>query len=221
MDGNPVGNVLVIDVLRATSTIVTAIYNGCRAVVPVTSVKDAQETGQRFDRKDVLLCGERGGRKIAGFDLGNSPLEYTRERIEDKVLVFTTTNGTRALKLCDHAEVVWITSLLNLSAVKAEVLQTSGGVTIVCAGQEGKESFEDSMCAGLLVHALQKCQTFQLSENACKVQKMAQAAGGSLFAASSHAAHLETIGFGADLEYCARIDEYEIVPVYKNGIITH
>ncbi len=215
----PKGIVPVIDVLRATSTIVTAFYHGCRAVVPVTSVEAAQKEVKKYPRDSVLLCGERGGRKIDGFDLGNSPLAYQRKRVENKTLILTTTNGTRALAQCGKAGSTWITCLLNLGAVAAEILKTTGDVTILCAGQEGGESYEDSLCAGLLVDRLQQHAPLTLSETAQRVKTLAQAADGPTFSASPHAAHLKNIGFGDDLEFCARLDQFHIVPVYENGTI--
>src|SRR5215469_17491610 len=109
---------VVLDVLRATSTIVTALQNGAAAVIPVSEISEALETGRR--RPDVLLGGERKGVKIrtaeGEFDFGNSPREYTPEKVQDKTIVSTTTNGTRALRACEHAKTVLAGSFLNLGA---------------------------------------------------------------------------------------------------------
>ena len=106
----------VIDVLRATSTIVEALANGARSVYPAATMDDAVRLAQSLGRKEVLLCGERGSRKIEGFDLGNSPLEFTREAVADKVVVMTTTNGTPALVAGSTADRCVVASFLNLSA---------------------------------------------------------------------------------------------------------
>ena len=107
---------LVIDVIRATTTIVQAISNGARAVYPTESAEEAIKLASSLGREDVLLCGERGGLRIDGFDLGNSPSEYEPEVVEDKQLVMSTTNGTRAFVASEQAERVLPVSLVNLTA---------------------------------------------------------------------------------------------------------
>lgn len=180
---------VVIDVFRATTTIAVALEHGALEIVPMGTIKDAEakakEMRGRLGETSVLLCGERGGMKPEGFDLGNSPLEYTREAIQGKVLVLTTTNGTRALQAASTAPLVLAASFANLQAVvkfimrylvlhearTSQAIETSaaGGKTsnseserqiesicAFCAGSEGDFSYEDTLCAGALLEALAK-----------------------------------------------------------------
>ncbi|MAV35554.1 MAG: 2-phosphosulfolactate phosphatase [Planctomycetaceae bacterium] len=144
--------VVVIDVLRASTTVVTALAAGARTVFPCLEIEEALEVAQRFGEQAVL-GGERGGRRIAGFDLGNSPAEYVAETVADKVVVFTTTNGTRAMQVCRSAERVLIGAFVNHTVV-AEHLATCAKVDLVCAGTRGEVTREDVLFAGAIVARL-------------------------------------------------------------------
>ena len=147
--------VIVIDVLRASSTIVTAMHRGCKCFVPIFSVEEARNKSARLNDADaeVLLCGERKGKKIKGFDLGNSPTEYTQETVKGKKIVFTTTNGVKTLEMVKAANQVIICSFLNLKAIQNYCLSFNGDVLIVCSGKEGRFSLEDAVCAGMLIES--------------------------------------------------------------------
>jgi 2-phosphosulfolactate phosphatase len=147
---------VVFDILRATSTMITALANGAAAILPVAEISDALSI--RKERPEVLLAGEREGLRIlsssAGgvdFDLGNSPREFTPERVQDKTIVMTTTNGTRALQACAHANTVLVGSFLNLSSV-AQWIQARVPpiLLLVCAGTVDQCSLEDTLAAGAL-----------------------------------------------------------------------
>lgn len=142
--------VVVIDVLRATTTITYALAAGAAQVIPCLEIEDARRAATKFPRGDALLGGERGGVKIEGFDLGNSPDEYTPEVVKGRSVVFTTTNGTRAMMRCRQAKRVLIGSFVNLTAV-SESIHGEENVHLVCAGTEGHVSFEDSFLAGWIV----------------------------------------------------------------------
>jgi len=151
---------VVFDVLRATSTFVTALHNGAKAIVPVSEISEALAI--RKKQPEVLLGGERDGVRIrAGqtggvdFDLGNSPREYTPERVRGKTIVSTTTNGTRALRACTGAKMILATSFLNLTAT-AEFVRTiqQAQVLLVCAGTRENEALEDVLAAGALCEML-------------------------------------------------------------------
>jgi len=144
------GDVVVIDVLRATTVIVHALAAGARQVVPCRQVDQARRIASTFAREQVVLGGERGGLPIEGFDLGNSPSEYTAETVGGKTLVFTTSNGTLAMMSCPLARRVVIGAFVNLSAV-AENLKTSANVHLLCAGTLGEVTREDVLLAGALV----------------------------------------------------------------------
>lgn len=134
----PAATVVVIDVLRATSTIVTALDNGAAGVVPVREAEEAITVMRRLGRDRSLLCGERDSRLITGFDLDNSPASYTRERVEGKTLVLTTTNGTRALVEAARGNgTVYCGALINRAAIVERLAAAEGNALLLCAGSEG------------------------------------------------------------------------------------
>lgn len=141
---------VVIDVLRATTTIVAALEQGAACVVPVAELETARRVARRLPAADVLLGGERGGRPIEGFDLDNSPCHYTRDVVAGKQIIFTTSHGTQAIEWARHAGRVLIASFSNLDAVVDELVRTGGLVHVVCAGTDGAPSMEDSLCAAVI-----------------------------------------------------------------------
>jgi 2-phosphosulfolactate phosphatase len=150
------GVAVVVDVLRATTVIVYALAAGCEAVIPCGEIEEAKSTAASLPAGSALLAGERRGLPIPGFDLGNSPAEFSREVCSGKTLVMTTTNGTRAILASLEAERVYIASFANLRATSEEIsvqfLKKDHGhsVHIVCAGTDGQISLEDSLLAGAL-----------------------------------------------------------------------
>ena len=147
--------VAVIDVLRASSSIATALANGARAVVPLDSSGDAVERAKAFERSDVRLAGERKMLPIPGFDFGNSPAEFTREAVEGKTVIMTTTNGTAAIMSAQGARDVVIASYVNYTPVLAMLraaLRGGTDITLVCAGRERQFALEDAGCAGRYVY---------------------------------------------------------------------
>ena len=151
---------VVFDVLRATSSMLTALYHGAAAIIPVEEISEAMEI--RVLRNEVLLAGERHGlrigRELTGsveFDFGNSPREFTRERVTGKTIAWTTTNGTRALRACAHAQMILLGGLVNLGAV-AGLLDTlrPENLLLVCSGTFEEVAYEDTFAAGALVDAL-------------------------------------------------------------------
>jgi 2-phosphosulfolactate phosphatase len=154
------GVAVVVDVLRATTVMVHALDNGCEAVIPCAEIEEAQAVAAGLPPGTAILGGERGGLPIPGFDLGNSPGDYTREVCEGKTLVMTTTNGTRAILACLDAERVYIASFANLKATSDELMvqflkkDHGHAIHIVCAGTEGFISLEDSLLAGAITRNL-------------------------------------------------------------------
>lgn len=216
---------VVIDVLRATTTIVTALAAGAREVVPCLEVDDARRTAADLPSGSCLLGGERGGTPIDGFHHGNSPAEYTRERVAGKTLVFTTTNGTRAMQHCRQAAAVLIGAFVNLKAV-CDRLETHQRVDLVCAGTDGHITLEDVLFAGAIVHAIRghfddlndqaaiAADSFDAllrlsvegeagSEVAILASEMRKSHGGS---------NLVELGMASDVDLAAQIDRYAIVP---------
>ncbi|GAF76209.1 unnamed protein product, partial [marine sediment metagenome] len=146
--------VVIIDVLRASSTIITALANGCRGFIPILSPNQAKKKAQQFEKERVLLGGEREGTKIEGFDLGNSPREYKREAVKEKTIIFSTTNGIKTLEMVKSAYEIIIGSFLNLQAVCNYCTNYQGDILIICAGRDGKFSLEDTACAGMIINTL-------------------------------------------------------------------
>jgi 2-phosphosulfolactate phosphatase len=149
------GTAVVIDVLRATTTIVYALEAGAREVLPCGEIDEAWKLAEKYPREKILLGGERHGKRIANFDLGNSPEEYLSYEVEGKTLIFTTTNGTRAMQPAREAKQIFLAAFANASAVVRKLLGREE-VHILCAGTDGEFSEDDILLAGLLVERLQK-----------------------------------------------------------------
>jgi 2-phosphosulfolactate phosphatase len=148
------GTVVVIDVLRATTTIVFALEAGATEVIPCLEVSDARAIAETFPPETAVLGGERNGLPIEGFDLGNSPAEYTPETVGGKTVIFTTTNGTRAMLQCRKASEVFLGAFVNVSAVYQRLLGRDK-IHLLCSGTRGQFGRDDILLAGLLVHLLQ------------------------------------------------------------------
>jgi len=203
------GVCLVIDVLRATSTIVTALSNGALLVKPVEKIEEAIN----MKEKDFLLCGERNGLKIEGFDLGNSPLEYKKEIVKGKKIVLTTTNGTKAIKLLKASKIIAV-SFLNVSfAVNA--VKNFEEINIVCSGTNGKFSLEDFLLSGLIVKLLNRKDIDDASKVAMHYYESVENVESEI-RKSSHAQRLINLGFEKDIIFCSQIDLFNTVPILKN-----
>lgn len=219
--------VVVIDVLRASTSIATALANGARAVIPLDSTDEVVMRAKAFDRSEVKLAGERQMRPIPGFDLGNSPLEFTRETIEGKTVLLSTTNGTGAITALQGPRDVVIGSYVNFSAVLA-MLRTAirGGtdIAILCAGREKQFSLEDAACAGRFVHhAMRRRADVALNDAAFAGMLIDRRYSDNLmrlFSASAHGRALSEAGYGDDLAACAAIDSYPVIPIYSDRQIT-
>lgn len=212
---------VVIDVFRATTTMAAAFTNGCAGIIPVKTVEEAFAKRDEFGGK-VMLAGERGGVLIEGFDLGNSPFEYTEEVIGGKTLVMTTTNGTFALNTVLSAPCIYTASLASCEAVCRALREDGRDVVVVCAGTERRFSVEDTLCAGLIADRLSDIAT--LRDKACAAQAMYQGYRADSFeervTASSHGVYLTERGFAHDVAHCLRHDIYDVAPIYRDGIIT-
>ncbi len=217
----PNQTVIVIDVLRASTTMVTALANGSPAIYAEESVEAALKRAEA--EGDILLCGERQGRKIESFDLGNSPLEYSAESIRGRVLVLTTSNGTRALKRVGQRNTALVGSFINFNAVLNRALQLKQNITFLCAGDEGKFSYEDTLCAALMVqHMEQRSDSVSLSDAARHAGKALQGKARfsndeleALLRQTPHGQHLIRLGFAEDITYCAKMNRFDVVPVLK------
>lgn len=192
---------IVIDVLRATTVMTVAIANGAREIIPVRSIDDALT--EHAKRPDALLGGERKTRRISGFDLGNSPQEYTREKVADRTIIMTTTNGTRAIANSLAAQRVLVASLLNVDAI-VNACATTDRVFIVCAGTAGKFSIEDALCAGIITKGILQHREHSLSDFAWAMLNLADTSANLQQTASkgTHYQRLVNEGFANDVDYC-------------------
>lgn len=215
---------VVIDTLRATSTIVTALYNGCRSVRPFLTPEEARHEAGKFPAEEVLLAGERNAVPIDGFDLGNSPLEFTPGKVGGKHIFFTTTNGTRALQASGPAAKVLVASLLNVKAVAQIILDEDKQVIFVCAGTKGQFSLEDFITAGAIIRSIlsevRNLNLSQMAKKACHLFRYHQDDLYGFIKTGSHGQKLVELGFHEDLKYCTQVDHMPVVPVYHNGIVT-
>lgn len=241
--------VVVIDVLRATTTIVTALEHGALGVLPVTEVEDARRLAAGWPdaapalpqsggseapassrapaSAEPLLAGERGAKPPAGFHLGNSPLAFTPEVAGDRPVILTTTNGTRTLTTASQAAEVRVAALRNAAAVAAEVADGGRDTVIACAGTEGRMSLEDVACAGRLLTHIQKLRPdVRLGDGARLVDGWFRDMGGpamsrddweAFLGGTVHGRRLLSLGFDADVAFCANVDASSTVPVLRNG----
>ncbi|MFH0760689.1 MAG: 2-phosphosulfolactate phosphatase [Bacteroidota bacterium] len=206
---------VVIDVLRATSVIVTALQNGARQIRPVAEVEEALQ----MRSADTLLGGERNAEKIEGFDFGNSPLEYTRDRVMDKEVILTTTNGTRALSNCSRADLVLTSSFLNYRAVCGYLIRSERPVVLICAGTNGEFSLDDFLCAGLMADFFVDSGSWapnDLVTLAINSWKAAQPDIHRALASCHHYNVLKSKGFEADLRFCLTLDKFDLVPQFDS-----
>lgn len=216
---------VVLDILRATSTIVTALANGATEVIPVADPSEAIQLAKNLGEDQCLTGGERGGLPIPGLNLGNSPLEYTREVVGGKKAALCTTNGTVAIRWSQSGKRVLIGSFLNLPAV-VEALRQEDDVLLVCSGRNGSLALEDFVCAGMIVHRLVtlfgKKKKLSLSDSAVlsrlAYQNMEKTKGlPEGLAETAHGKDLTELGLGEDILYCAQVGLYDVVPVYESG----
>jgi len=211
---------LAVDVLRATTASVAACDAGCRRVVPVPDAEAAEATAAR-DGTDTVLAGERGGEALAGFHLGNSPAEFTADRVGGRTVVLTTTNGTAAMLTASRAAAAGLAALTNVTAAARWALEQDRDVSILCAGDNGAFSLEDTVCAGLLAARLADASPGAvLSEGAqaaLGVGRHYAARLDRLAEDASWARKLQRLGRTADLAWCLRADVSLMVPVFVAG----
>ena len=214
--------VVVIDVLRATSSIVEALVNGAQGVYPARSTEEAIKLASSLGRDDALLCGESRGRMIEGFDLGNSPLEFSAASVAGKRLVMSTTNGTPAFFLAEDGVRVLCCSFTNLRAVASELLEADS-IVVLCAGMEGLFSLDDAVCAGALAQCIRSdigCEV-TLNDAAMGAIEMALTfrINSHFLASTTTGQRLIEIGCREDLDLCAEVDRHSAVPEMKNRVI--
>ena len=225
-------NVLVVDVLRATTTITVALANGAKEIIPAESVSTAARISKGLGNS--LLCGERNGTIVEGFNLGNSPFEYSGEVIKDRSLIFSTTNGTLSITKSRLAKSCVLGGFINLSKVVKHIKSLEEDLVIVCSGKLNNFCIEDTVCTGIIINKLfsdiSDKTKYDLDDSAYACLKL----GISLvtenrsplrekilemFKKSEHGKYLLSLGFEEDLKLCSGIDSYSYLPVYHNGTI--
>jgi len=216
--------VVVIDVLRASSTIITALMNKAKGIIPVEDMGEASRISQSVDSDNLLLCGEKDGIKIQGYDLGNSPFEYSPEVVENKTLIFNTTNGTKAIKKAVGSADLYIGTFLNLSTIVNTLSKEEKDIVLICAGWRGRMAIEDLLFAGNIVYNLSKGELIEDARDGAKVafglydkfrDNIAE-----VVHSSNHAMRLKEINGNEDIDYCAQTDICNVLPVLNDGIIT-
>lgn len=208
--------VVVIDVLRATSVMLTAIGNGAKEIRPFKEIDQLVSYANGLD--NILRCGERMGVKITDFDLGNSPLEYKQEIVQGKTICMTTSNGTNALVNSRYGEKILIGSYLNLDKLTKKLNKINKDLIIVCAGTEGEFSLDDSLCAGEIIKRL-KYKTLSDSARAMNIIALSPGTLEEKLKGSKHYNFLKTLGEEGDLKACLSIDNKNIILEYKKGLI--
>jgi 2-phosphosulfolactate phosphatase len=209
---------VVFDVMRATSTALTALVNGAALVIPVQSLEEALE--KKMADPSVLLGGERNSFKPEKFDLGNSPLEYTPQVVRGRRIIHTTTNGTLAIDACLGAGSIYLGTLLNLSALAQHLLTLAPGpLTLVCAGTHSHFALEDGIAAGALVAKLLSGKPkLAPSARAClSVWRSVEKNPAEALAVTRNARRLKEIGLTKDVEYCSQFDAIEKVAKVEKG----
>lgn len=215
---------MILDILRASSTMTCALNSGAETVIPCEEVEEARQLAEKLRAagEQVLLGGERRGIQIEGFDLDNSPARYPAEVVAGKKIVFTTSNGTRALKRAIQAHRILIGSFLNLTALVRTLSQCEGVIYLVCAGTDGVVTGEDCLCAGAIAAELLSQNDSELIlDDSTRIvvdhyQTQIQQAGGLLQAvrASLGGRNLIRRGFEEDIQLCSDRDRYSVVPEY-------
>lgn len=209
---------IVVDILRATSSMVTAFAHGIRQIKPVSSVEECK----KFKSSGYMAAAERDGMTVEGFDFGNSPFSYMDEKVKGKLLAFTTTNGTLAIERSKTADEVIIGSFLNLQAIINYVSKKDNDVIIVCAGWKGDFNLEDTLFAGAFID--ETWGTYKAERDSSLAARILyREAKADLFGflkQSSHFNRLNHLNIFRDVEHCLTLNLYNILPLYDNGTIT-
>lgn len=206
---------VVVDVLRATTTVIHALASGCTSVRPCCEIEEARLIAGEMPIGRVLLAGERDGSPLPGFDLGNSPCEFTAKVCQGNTVVLTTTNGTKALLRAAEAERVLLAGFVNYSAVCEQLRQDPRPIHIVCAGTDGSVTLEDTLLAGALVDFLSEVMEVHLDDAARLAWDCFEHHGQVLQGAleiSHGGAKLKQLGYDEDIRAAARVDQFALVP---------
>jgi len=205
--------VVIIDIFRATSSICYGIENGAEAIIPVAEIEECQA----YRAHGHLLAAERNGEVVSGFDFGNSPFSYTKEKVAGKTVVLTTTNGTQALHLSRAAKRVVIGSFLNLTSLCDWLKTQNNNILLVCAGWKNNFNLEDTLFAGAVIEQLKE-GNFKLDDPAIAANDLFQIGKSDIskyLKKTSHSERLKKLGIEKDIEFCLQIDLTTAIPVLE------
>ena len=211
--------VVVIDVLRATSAICSALNNGVSAVIPVSTIDEAKS----FQEKGYLVGAERQGEIVEGFDFGNSPYSYMKPELHGKEIVLSTTNGTRAINIAKEADQVVIGSLINLEYLTNWLLKQNKNVLCLCSGWKDKFNLEDTICGGAIAETLINSGNFSSDEDSSVAAKYLYMSAKDNYMgflkSSSHRRRLKRLNLNKDIKYCLTPNQVDLIPTLQNGKI--
>lgn len=220
-------NVVVIDVLRSSSTVITALFNGAREIIPVANIEAAVKISGSLFGDVTLRGGERNGKMIQGFNLGNSPLEYNETTVRGKSIIYCTTNGSVAMTKSRYARHMVVGSFINLSKVVEFIAQVNDDFLIICAGNTTVPngfSLEDAVCAGMIIQKLQEENKLKLdfTDSSLAAHALYRSFGRSILKMlknSDHGKYLAEIGFEEDLKVCSKVDSVLVVPLLMGSAV--
>jgi 2-phosphosulfolactate phosphatase len=215
--------IVVIDVLRASNTIIAALNNGAREIVPVGSIEFAVKVSGGMFGGHTLLGGERNTKRIDGFALGNSPREYTEEIVSGKSIVFYTTNGSKAIAKAKFSDNLFVCSFSNISALADHLVRLNLDFEILCAGRNNSFSMEDSICAGKLIARIQESDgELVLNDSSTACLSLYRTYGSDIFEMlknSDHGKLLIENGFEEDINICSEVDNVKVIPFFKENVV--
>jgi len=213
--------VVIIDVLRATSAICTAFANGAESIIPVAGIAEAKE----YKNQGYLVAAERDGFVLDFADFGNSPFNFTRERIEGKTIVYSTTNGTGIIKMASSASAIAVGSFLNLTALANWIITCENDVVLFCAGWKNRFNLEDTLCAGAVAERLMESFLYTTicdsTHAALDLWSLAKRDLREYIDKVAQRTRLRDKGLDDCIDFCLTTDFTEKIPVIKNGILVN
>jgi 2-phosphosulfolactate phosphatase len=220
-------NIIVIDVLRSSTTVAVALHNGAREIIPVSSIESAVKISGSLFGEVTLRGGERNGKMIDGFNLGNSPKEYSFSNVNGKSIIFCSTNGSVAMHKSRYARNLAIASFVNVSVIVDYIREVNGDFLIICAGRAGSLSnfsLEDAVCAGMILNKIMddKSAQLEISDSARASLLLYRNFGRSLaklLKTCDHGLYLTEIGFADDLKICGAVDSIPVLPILVGTVI--
>ncbi len=214
--------VVIIDVLRFCTSVCAALTSDAKGVIPTVGPGEAGEMWSKLGPDLAILAGERGGLRIENFQLGNSPAEFTAEAVRDRIVVMTTTNGTTVFSRIHNAGAVICCALVNIARVAKEVAEIGQDLVVVCSGEEGGFSIEDTVCGGMLIHLLgtdykKSPKLNDAGSLALLLYRANKTAIRRTIEQGEHGRRLAELGFAEDVAIAAEINSLPVLPVLKEG----